>query len=586
MPTTTDGATFSGNGSYVVLDFGQEVGGRLTFEIDSTVSASTISLSFTESPMFISPTESDDSCAMSPDNNLDGILSIPTPLGVNETFTQTDFVTSLYASTGDVPVTISNLTLNSTFMPQLDDLTAYTGYFFAKDTSGFHDPDFLTKLWYGGAYTVQMNTIDVHQTIKRPCPTPTGINVWPGDMGISTHTEMVSTFDLGSSKNSLLVMFSTQDPTTGALQYSGPPINAVGSDTYISWSLIGTHTVYLYTGDLDFVQQVWANYTFALAFLQSQVDDTGLMNVPISFSNDWGRVGGQGHNSAANALLYETLITAAELAIALGNTSLAEAYTANASSVKAAYNELLWDESAGLFRDNDTTTLHPQDGNSIAVLFNVTNNASQIKSISDGLTQFWTPIGPLSPELNDTIIPFIGGFELQAHFIAGQGERALDLLHREWGYMLYTNLSVHSTMLEGFTANGSLGYRAAAGYDFDYSFTSHAHGWATGPTPALIFFVVGLTVTSPQGDTWSVAPTLSGLSAAEGGFETGLGWFGANWTLTDNTTFTLTIDTPSGTNGTVTLPAAGEVEVDGVDTTVNGTQLDLAGGSHVIILQM
>jgi len=79
---------------------------------------------------------------------------------------------------------------------------------------------------------------------------------------------------------------------------------------------------------------------------------------------------------------------------------------------------------------------------------------------------------------------------------------------------------------------------------------------------------------------------LSGLSAAEGGFETGLGWFGANWTLTDNTTFTLTIDTPSGTNGTVTLPAAGEVEVDGADTTVNGTQLDLAGGSHVIVLQM
>ena len=34
----------------------------------------------------------------------------------------------------------------------------------------------------------------------------------------------------------------------------------------------------------------------------------------------------------------------------------------------------------------------------------------------------------------------------------------MDLLHREWGYMLYTNLSVQSTLLEGFTANGSIGY--------------------------------------------------------------------------------------------------------------------------------
>jgi hypothetical protein len=610
LGNSKNGATITGNGSYIVLDFGQEVGGRLTFDIGSTRSASTISLAFTESPEFISPTESDDSCRTTATENSDGVLSIPIPLTSNETFTQTvgdqrgGFRYLTIASHGDVPVTLSNLILNATFMPQLDDLSAYTGYFYALDTTG--DPDFLTRVWYGGAYTVQMNTIDVHQARQQPCPEPTGWannatggpvegtvlvdgakrdrNIWPGDMGISTHTELVSTFDLESSKNSLVVMFSTQDPATGALQYSGPPINAVGSDTYISWSLIGTHTVYLYTGDLDFVQQVWANYTFALDFLQSQVDDTGLMNVPVAFSNDWGRVGGQGHNSAANSLLYETLIVAAELATALGNTSLAEAYAANASSVKAAFNDLLWDEEAGLFRDNETTTLHPQDGNSLAVLFNLTNNASQIQSVSDGLTQFWTPIGPLSPELNDTIIPFVGGFELQAHFIAGQGERALDLMRREWGYILETNLSVHSTMLEGFTANGSLGYRSAAGYDFDHSYTSHAHGWATGPTLSLTFFVVGLTVTSPQGATWSIAPVLSGLTAAQGGFETGLGWFGANWTLTDNTTFTLTIDTPSGTSGTVTLPAAGKVEVDGKNTEVNGVVLNLTGGSHVIVL--
>ena len=48
--------------------------------------------------------------------------------------------------------------------------------------------------------------------------------------------------------------------------------------------------------------------------------------------------------------------------------------------------------------------------------------------------------------------------KLQAHFISGNDRRALDLLRREWGYMLYTNLSVQSTLLEGYTANGSLGY--------------------------------------------------------------------------------------------------------------------------------
>ena len=49
-----------------------------------------------------------------------------------------------------------------------------------------------------------------------------------------------------------------------------------------------------------------------------------------------------------------------------------------------------------------------------------------------------------------------GGGQLQAHFEAGNDAIAMDLLRREWGYMLYTNLSVQSTLLEGFTANGSL----------------------------------------------------------------------------------------------------------------------------------
>ena len=115
---------------------------------------------------------------------------------------------------------------------------------------------------------------------------------------------------------------------------------------------------------------------------------------------------------------------------------------------------------------------------------------------------------------------------------------------------------------------------------------SHAHGWSTGPTFSLVFHLVGLTVTSPQGAAWSVAPVLSGLTAAQGGFETGLGWFGANWTLTDNTTFTLVIDTPEGTNGTVTLPGTGKVSVDGAAANVTGTKLGITGGSHVIVLTL
>jgi hypothetical protein len=50
---------------------------------------------------------------------------------------------------------------------------------------------------------------------------------------------------------------------------------------------------------------MWHNYTFAVSYLESKVDDSGLMNV--TGLRDWARLGGGGHNSEGNALLYKVL---------------------------------------------------------------------------------------------------------------------------------------------------------------------------------------------------------------------------------------------------------------------------------------
>lgn len=142
---------------------------------------------------------------------------------------------------------------------------------------------------------------------------------------------------------------------------------------------------------------------------------------------------------------------------------------------------------------------------------------------------------------------------------------------------------------------------SALGYNYDPSYTSHAHGWSSGPTSALTFYVLGLTVTSPQGTTWSIAPQLSGLDAAEGGFETPLGWYGVQWNATsssnstgqdtdtngpDEGTFTLVFDVPEGTTGTVTLPVVGNTTVDGEAVRVGSDgAVESLGGSHVVIVQ-
>lgn len=108
----------------------------------------------------------------------DGVQSLPIPLQQGK-FMQTvgqqrgGFRFMTIVSNSDAPVGITDVGVQNTFMPHWDDLRAYTGYFFTHDPN-FHDPDFLTKLWYAGAYTVQTNTLDVHQARQQPCPRPHG----------------------------------------------------------------------------------------------------------------------------------------------------------------------------------------------------------------------------------------------------------------------------------------------------------------------------------------------------------------------------------------------------------------------------
>ncbi|KAK7455854.1 hypothetical protein VKT23_010891 [Stygiomarasmius scandens] len=614
------GAEFTSSGSWVVLDFGKEVGGLISLRFDTVPSeGSSIALSFTESPQFIRPDASDDSSFPDASTTYDGVLRVQVPSSEGLWTQDADSLRAGFrfltiVSNTDESVTISNVSCEISFMPHVDDMRAYTGYFYAKDPGFEDDEDFLTKLWYAGAYTVQTNTVPVDTGRMVPFA-PRGIcsawannatlgiagpiivdgakrdrAVWPGDMGIAVPTQFVSTLDLLPTKNALATMFSKINPTTGALPESGPPLSQLGSDTYHMWTLIGTHNYYLYSGDIGWIEEIWGNYTKAVAFLEGKVGSVGLMNV--TGLRDWARQGGGGINAEGNAILYKTLTTASDLANALNKTSLASSYARNAIALKARFNEVFWMEDVGMYRDNSSTTLTPQDANSLAVLFNVTNTMEQKKRVSDGLMANWNDLGPLPPELPDTISPFISGFELQAHFEAGSDDRAIDLLHRTWGYMLYTNLSVESTLLEGFTANGSLAYRANVGYNHDPAYTSHAHGWSTGPTSALTIYVLGLSVTAVQGSQWSLAPHVSagGLTEVEGGFETTLGWFGASWTL-KNDSVTINVTTPEGTSGTFrvpnTLTGSGEntkVTVDGEDAVIKDMQMELSGGSHVIVV--
>ena len=389
-------------------------------------------------------------------------------------------------------VQISNITLELGFQPTWSDLRAYQGYFYCSD-------DLFNRIWYAGAYTLQTNAVPPNTGRQVPMLQYGWANnatisnsstvivdgakrdraVWPGDMGVAVPSTFVSTGDLDSVRNALQVMYDYQNSKTGAFDESGPPLSQKGSDTYHMWTMIGTYNYVLYTADFDWLNSIWPEYQQAMDFILGKVDSSGLLNV--TGIRDWARWQQGSHNTEANMVLYRTLTTGSKLATWLNDTNLAGRFTERASALAASINRLTFDVSAQAYRDNDTmTTLHPQDANSLSLLYSVASNLTAA-NVSTSLLKNWTPIGPETPELPNNISPFISSFELLGRLTIRDTDRAFSLLRTLWGWIINNSLSTETTLLEGYLTNGSFAYRNNRGYGYDESYVSHAHGWSSGP---------------------------------------------------------------------------------------------------------
>ncbi|CZR51983.1 related to alpha-L-rhamnosidase A [Phialocephala subalpina] len=609
-------AQLAGNGSQYVFDFGIEVGGLVTIDY-TTNGAGQIGLAFTESKNWIGEwSDASNGKFVGPD----GALYSNFTTSGKYSYTMPDsklrggfrYLTLFLVTNGTTTVNIKDINLAIGFQPTWSNLRAYQGYFHSND-------DELNKIWYSGAYTLQTNAVPVGTGRHIPMLSYGWLNdgvlgpgdtiivdgakrdraVWPGDMGIAVPSTFVSIGDLQSVKNALQVMYNYQNPTTGAFPEAGPPLLQLGSDTYHMWTMIGTYNYVLYSNDTAFLQENWAKYLLAMNFIYGKVTyPSGLLNV--TGLRDWARWQTGYNGSEPQMILYRTLVTGADLAIwAEDTTGLNATWLGHAAALKTAVNEYCFDPAYGAFKDNATaTTLHPQDANSMSILFDVVNSTARAQGISTRLLDNWTPIGAVTPELPGNISPFISSFEIQAHLSIGQTARALDLIRRCWGWYLNNPLGTQSTVIEGYLTNGTFGYRSTRGYDYTPSYISHSHGWSSGPTSALTSFILGLSVTGRAGSTWKLAPQFGDLKTVEGGFMTGLGKFQASWAL-QGRGYKLSYNVPEGTVGDVVLPCldAGRfpsISIDGrpVPKSLNPQIVNnavvlsaIGGGSHSIVVQ-
>ncbi|KAI0155313.1 glycoside hydrolase family 78 protein [Xylariaceae sp. FL1272] len=608
----------------VYLDFGKAVGGIATIEytITSTNGDGALGVAFSEAKNWTGRnSDSSNGGSYGTDGALysnftsTGDLTYTMPLDkVRGAFRYL----TLFVLGTDVAVTINSVTVEISFQPTWSNLRAYQGYFHSND-------DTLNKIWYSGAYTLQLDAIGGKEGRQWPAPATGWENnaslgsadtysvdgarrdrsLWPGDMGVSVPAAFYSTGDLVSVKNSLQALFDVQE-SDGGLQFAGAPLFiGASSATYHLWTMIGIYNYVLYSGDTDFLSSIWTKYVAAMDFITGKIDsNNGLLDVS-SISNDWGRINSTAYVAPAQMLLYRVYIASAQLATWVGDTSgYNTTWNAAADSFKTAVQDSLWDSNVGAFRDNTDSYfygLYPQDGNSLAVMFGLVGGTSdEAQGISSQLTQNWMDIGANCPELPGEISPYISSLEIQAHLLAGQPQRALDLIRTSWGWYLNNEFGTQSTMVEGYLINGTFGYRWDQGYGGDFSYTSHAHGWSTGPVTALTERILGLSVTGMAGSEWTFTPAHGDLTSVEGGFTTSLGQFQASWFVSDGgCPVSYDVNTPDGTKGFLTIPQGactaeitvdGETPDEGVVSVVTGPgggmyySLELGGGNHTLVV--
>lgn len=552
----------------VVVDYGEDVGGMPALEVRAKTRSPTLRVAYSEGLTYLEPTGDGGqpfSATAAPTRFTDFKVAGPGILTTG--LVQGGERYELLMLTTPGSVTLRRVWIH--FAAFRAGPSAYRGWFLSSSA-------LLNRIWYAGAYTTQLDQLPpgslqlpANAASNRLALIMDGAKrdrkVWAGDLSIEGPNVMYSTGASAYFRDSLTLLASYQDrageeagrmdPDAPLGAFPAPGDETTGPAYSASYSMdvvLGIASYYRFSADIGFVRGQWRNITRELAWNRSLVDSRGLL-VTSGDGRDWDYYDGAktGAVTAYNALYVQALRDAAELADALGRHGDAEAYRGQAQQVATAVNRYLWNPSVGAYPVSDTKPgTIAEDGNALAVLVGIAPSSDVPTILATLHRALWTnPYGPLPYSINTgyspDISPFAANLEVQARFAAGDTTGALALIDQLWGAMLSPGPDATSTFWEVVADDGlpALG-----------GFTSLAHGWASGPTPDLSAYVLGIQPATAGFAAWTVAPHPGTLRWAEGQAPTPRGPIHVRWDVRTNGEFDLKVNAPGGTHGTVVVP--------------------------------
>jgi hypothetical protein len=377
----------------------------------------------------------------------------------------------------------------------------------------------------GRPCAIDLATVVVDGTVRDRCP-------YVGDEAVVGLTLDVSTPHWGVQRR-MLAWFADHQHADGSIPASPLFRGHVVLVDYNAYWLEALYNYVLYSGDVGFARRVWPHVLRLLDGYYSSHIRNGLF-VNEEGDPDYAYFKRRGDVVAYyNAQLALALELGSRLARWLDRPQDAARWDARQVRLARAFDGAFWDARVGAYRDTTADSgTHPQDAQAFAILAGLATPAQATQALSYLFAHDVRSYGNTVTDSDhwdsaivgrgvwNRVYPFISYFEVLARYAAGEDDSALELVRREWGYMLRNGPK--STMWE------TIGPYGGGPTDQKPSWDA---GWSSGAAPAVTSFVLGVQPTSPGYATFTVTPHNSDVKWARGAVVTPHGLLEVSWKL-------------------------------------------------------
>jgi hypothetical protein len=351
--------------------------------------------------------------------------------------------------------------------------------------------ELLNKIWKTGAYTVHLNMQDfLWDGIKRDRL------VWVGDL----HPEVSTILSVFGSTEVVPKSLDLVRDITPVSEWMN------GISSYSMWWVIIHRDWYQHSGDLKYLTGQKVYLSALLRKFCSMVDEKGVEKLDGNRFLDWPSSPDKlAVDAGYQGLLLITLNAGAELCGVLGDKE----------------TEKLCQSKAKLMSTVQFAQVKSKQAAALLSLANLMPAAEADKVLATGGAQ--------------NVSTFYGYYMLKAKARAGKYTEALNLVREYWGGMLKLGATTfwedfnidwmkNASRIDEMPDPKQVDVHASYG-DFCYKGHRHSfcHGWASGPTPWLSEFVLGVQVLEPGCRKVKIEPHLGDLTWVEGTYPTPLG---------------------------------------------------------------